>query len=392
MSAEEGTMKKILRSFFIIFCFFATFLLIIPNVISQEKTIIKKGDYFPKLSLEPPVESKHLPYLGIDEGKRFTLNDVNADFILVDIMNTYCSGCRKQAPINNKLYSLIESTAGTKGRIKMFAIAVGCLDVYIKQFIENFNTLYPVIQDPKFVVYDAIGRSPLPLTIFIRPDPKTGESIVVGTHCGFDSDYKGMFNEIQGLMNADLAIIRDEGKKLQAKVVEVKPILSDRELQERIQMAFAEEGDRISSFKTLNLPSGRTVYTSIVQQNMEKKYLFAVMVSRSPPCDVCHDVHFIYVFEATGKILQLIPLQLTKYANGNEPWDNMDVEKMRKRVIGRYLHLPFDFDPEIDAVTSATITCSVIFKSLEEEQSVLKELEEKGLLQSPNDSSNLTDR
>ena len=65
---------------------------------------------------------------------------------------------------------------------------------------------------------------------------------------------------------------------------------------------------------------------------------------------------------------------------------------MWKRVVGRYIQLPFDFDPEIDAVTSATITSSIIFKSLEEEQAVFRELKEKGLLPIPNESPNLTDR
>jgi len=228
------------------------------------------------------------------------------------------------------------------------------------------------------------------LAILIRRDSKTGESIVVWTHSGFDSDYEGIFNEIKMLMNADLAIIKEEGKVIQPRVVEVKPILSDRELQKEIEAAFAKEGDRISNIKTIDLQSGRTIYTSMVQQDMKKKNIFAVMVSRPTPCDVCHDVHFIYVFEASGKILQLIPLQLTKY--GNKPWDYMDIEKMQQRVVGRYLQLPFDFDPEIDAVTSATITSSVIFESLEEEQAVFRELKEKGLLLIPNEGPDLTDR
>ena len=118
----------------------------------------------------------------------------------------------------------------------------------------------------------------------------------------------------------------------------------------------------------------------------KKKNVFAVMVSRPTPCDVCHDVHFIYVFDATGKILRLVPLQLTKY--GNEPWDQADIEKIRKRIEGQYIQSSFDFDPEIDAVTSATITSSIIFRSLEEEQITLRELKEKGFLQNPAGSPN----
>jgi hypothetical protein len=383
-------MNKKLRSFFAVYCFFVTSVLITPDVVSSEKPTIKKGDYFPELSLNAPVESTRVSYLGIDEGQSFTIRDIKADIILVEIMNINCSSCQKQAPVNNKLFSLIESTTATKGRIKMLAIAVGCLDVHIKQFVEHFNTPYPVIQDPKFVVYDAIGRSSIPLAMLIRRDPKTGKSIVAWTHSGFDSDYEGMFNEIKNLMNTDLAIIKEEGKTIQPKVVEVKPILSDRELQEKIEKVFAMEGSRISNLKTISLKSGRTIYMSMIQQDMKKKNIFAVMVSRPNPCDVCHDVHFIYVFEGSGKILQLIPLQPTKY--GNEPWDNKDIEKMQKRVVGRYIQMPFDFDPKIDAVTSATITSSIIFKSLEEEQAVFRELKEKGLLPISKESPNLTDR
>ena len=375
-------MNKRLRSFFAVYCFFAAFLLIIPNVVSQEKPEIKKGDSFPELLLDAPVESTHVSYLGIDKGKSFTLRDIKADIILLEIMNINCASCQKQAPINNKLFSLIESTSATKGHIKMLAIAVGCLDDHIEKFVEHFNTPYPVIQDPKFVVYDAIGRSSIPLAVLIRRDSRTGKSIVARTHSGFDSDYNEMFNDIKTVINIDLAIIKEEGKRIQTRVVEVKPILSDRELQEEIELAFSKEGDRVSNIKTLNLRNGRTIYTSMVQRDMKKKYIFAVMVSRPTPCDICHDVHFIYIFEANGKILQLISVRLTK--DENEPWDNMDIEKMRKRVVGRYLQLPFDFDPKIDAVTSATITSSIIFKSLEEEQAVFRELKEKGLLSIPN--------
>lgn len=271
----------------------------------------------------------------------------------------------------------------------MLAVAVGGLNEYIEQFKEHFKTPYPVIQDPKFIVYGAVGKCPIPLAVFVRKDPQTGESIVAGTHSGFDSDYKGMFKEMQRLMRVDLAVVREEGEKIQPRVVEVKPVITEEELQDKIRAAFSEESSQISGFKKISLQSGRTVYSSIVRQNGQRKCLFAVMVSRPSPCDICHDVHFIYVFETTGKVLQLIPVQLTKY--GNEHWDDSDVEKMRKRLIGRYIYLPFDFDPGIDAVTSATITSSVIFKSLEEEQSLFKELKEKGLLLSPSSSSNLSD-
>ncbi len=362
----------------ITFLSLSVFLLPLAEAISQERPVIKKGDYFPEIPLESPMDSKHRVYLGIGEGKSFTIADIKADFVLVEIMHINCSSCQRQAPINNKLYSLIKSTPETKGRVKMLAIAVGCQNVYIKQFTDHFDTPYPVVQDPKFAVYDAIGRSPTPLAIFVRRDPQRKASIVADTHLGFEPDYKGTFKQIQELMDMNLGTIVAEGKKTEAQVVVIKPIIDEKALQGKIKAAFEKEGEEVIELTKMNLQSGRNVYTGVVQKDEQSKRLFAVIVSRPPPCDVCHDVHFIYLFDVTGKIIQFIPLQLTKY--GNEDWDDIDIEKMRKRVIGRYINMPFDYDPEIDAVTSATITSSVIFDSLDEGQSLFREIKEKDLL------------
>ncbi len=363
---------------FVAFYIFLLFLMNATNAFSEQTPIIKAGDYFPEITLEAPKDPKQLSYLGIPENKVFTIKDIKADLVLVEIMNINCPSCQKQAPINNKLFSLIESPPEAKGRIKMIAIAVGCLDVYMKQFVDHFKTPYPIFQDPKFVVYDAIGKSPIPLAIFVRQDAEGKRGIVAGTHQGFDEDYKGLFKEMQTLVGADLASILEKKKKAESKVVYVKPILEEKELRAKIKVAFTEEGDNLTRFEKINLQTGLNVYTGLVQKDGQAKRLFAAAISRPAPCDVCHDLHFIYVFETTGKILQLIPLQLTKY--GNEPWDEADVDKMRKRIVGRYISSPFDFDPKVDAVTSATITSSIIFKSLNEGITLFKELKERGLL------------
>ena len=74
----------------------------------------------------------------------------------------------------------------------------------------------------------------------------------------------------------------------------------------------------------------------------------------------------------------MIPIQLSKY--GNKKWSEADIEKMRGRIVGRYMSAPFKFNPEIDAVSRATITSSMIFKSLNEGIAVLNELKAKKYL------------
>ena len=86
----------------------------------------------------------------------------------------------------------------------------------------------------------------------------------------------------------------------------------------------------------------------------------------------------VYVFDGTGKIVQFIPLQLTKY--GNRHFNEEDIAKMRGRIVGKQVYDPFQFDAKVDTVARATITCAVIFKSLNEGQGLFKELKERDLI------------
>jgi hypothetical protein len=106
------------------------------------------------------------------------------------------------------------------------------------------------------------------------------------------------------------------------------------------------------------------------------KRLFAEVISRPTLCDVCHDVHFFYIFNEKGVVLDFVPLQLTKW--GNEKWSEQDVQLMRERLKGRFIFTSFYFNPQLDAVTSATITSVVIFDELSRKKELFELLQRDG--------------
>ena len=118
--------------------------------------------------------------------------------------------------------------------------------------------------------------------------------------------------------------------------------------------------------------------TSIEKIKGGAERVFAEVVSRPSVCDVCHDVHFLYVFDSEGKVIRFVPLQLTKL--DNVLWDDAVLEKMRERIVGRYLSTPLIFDPKVDAVSSATMSSALIFDSLSKAKALMTELKEKGLI------------
>ena len=365
--------------FVLVVCFGAIlFLGTLTKVFADEKRLINIGEPFPEIPLQTPDNPEGRAYLGIPEGKSFTIKDVKADLVLVEILNVYCASCWRQVPVYNKLYSLIEADPRTKGRIKMLSVGVGNQDWEVKYFVKQFDVPFPVFADPDFVMHEAIGGSATPFTIFVRQDPVNNTGLVAGTHLGVQYEEKTVFSEMQSLMNVELATLRERGKESEGMIVRVKPLLTEEEMQTRIKKIFAHEGKDLVRFEKVELKEGREVYTGVVQRDGKETRLFARVVSRPPPCDVCHDVHFIYVFDRSGEVLYFDPLQLTKY--GNESFSDTDVAKIRGRVLGKHIFEPFVFDAKVDSVTRATITSAVIFRGLNEGKCLFEGLQEKGLI------------
>jgi hypothetical protein len=104
------------------------------------------------------------------------------------------------------------------------------------------------------------------------------------------------------------------------------------------------------------------IYVISLAPLREGRFLFARLASDPSLCDICHDSHFLYVFDQDGVIVDFVPVQLTKL--GNIPWSAQDVQKIKDQVCGKNIMDTFSFNPKYDAVTTATMTSSVVFESL----------------------------
>ncbi|BCR06210.1 hypothetical protein DESUT3_32790 [Desulfuromonas versatilis] len=348
---------------------------------AQQGRLIAFGDRFPEVALPVPPQAEARDYLGIAPGESFALSGVKAELVLVELLNVHCLHCQMQTRPYNRLVELIEENPATRGRIKLLAVAVGNVPEEVGAFVEKFQVRFPVLPDPRFTIYRALGGQATPFSIYVRQDRPGSEGVVAGTHLGTNFDHEQLLAELQRLAGADLEELRRQGEAAVKVRSAVTSMFSEQELDLRVRNAFINTGGRILNVMPLDLRSGRRVYTALMQQGEERRRLFAEVTSRSAVCDICHDVHFIYVFEPTGKVVGFEPLHLTKYKN--HVWTAAEVEIMRRRVVGTYLSAPPPFDPKIDAVTSATMTSAIIFDSLAQGEALLAELREKGLIAVP---------
>jgi hypothetical protein len=187
-----------------------------------------------------------------------------------------------------------------------------------------------------------------------------------------------LITSIKNIMQMDVASVRRLAANQTRASAAINPIVTDNELQAIIETTFKQISASVQSVKKIEISQSKHLYTCLATQYGKSQRLFANVIARPPVCSDCHDIHFIYVFDSTGIVLEIVNLQLTKW--GNEPWDAADMAKMRGRLIGRSLRSPFIFNPSVDAVSSATITSAMIFNSLSQGNQLLKALQVGGWL------------
>ncbi|HMA85525.1 MAG TPA: hypothetical protein VKN73_07465 [Desulfosalsimonadaceae bacterium] len=340
--------------------------------------LINVGEEFPATGLKAPENPKDRQYLGIDSDSEFAISDIQADLVLVEILNVYCVHCQDQAPIYNKLFDKINADASLGRQIKMIGVGAGNNQSEIESFREKYDIAFPLVPDPRLDLHQAIGSPRTPFSVLVRVKKDPPIAMTALTYSGVKHDQNAVFQDMKALKSLELPVLRDRGDQQAARYIKVEPPFSRSEIEDRVKKAMmTAAGGRLTEFRMLSIDD-RQVYTGTGGNNEAKKRLFAEVVSRPTLCDMCHDVHFAYVFNQKGKVLDFLPLQVTKW--GNKKWSEKDVQLMRERLVGRFVFTSFEFNPELDAVSSATITSAVIFEGMSEGEELFGQLREKGLI------------
>ncbi|NIO03503.1 MAG: FMN-binding protein [Proteobacteria bacterium] len=337
------------------------------------------GDLFPQYTFDSPAASEDRVYLGLAEVETFTVADIQADLIIFEVLNTYCTSCQRQASIYNGVFRLVEGDPVTKGRIKWLAVAVGNNETEVEAFRKEKSVPFPMLTDVHFEFYDVIGGPGgvrTPLTMLVRKGDR-GEGIVVESHIGFRGKEEEIFQEIKAALQYDLAYLKFKTaeRAVLPATEELTPPFSDEDLLQTIKEGMEIPGVSVLEVRKIRFRK-QVVYLGRVATGSESKQFFAKVVSRPPLCDVCHDIHFTYVFDEAGKVVNFLPIYVTK--NANRPWSDQDVQKMRDRIVGQSLLMPFRFDRDVDAVSGATVTSVVIFDGINRGKSIYADLMRKG--------------
>jgi len=358
-------------------------LFLLPAAASRAR-IIEPGDTLPRLSFTQPLAAEEMNYLRLpDEGRgadkpvAVVLNDLDAELLVVEFMNCYCPSCQAQAPLMNAACRAIEGLPDFRQKVRIIGVAAGNSFEELTAFKKEQAIPFPLLQDPDFIAYDAIGTPDgTPFTLLARR--VNGRFIVLSTHLGRIGSAEELANDIQSALTSEPAAIQAMAR------AKARPLADGRMLKLKIpekeqrrlvmqSMGAAEAAVRQTApvrITKIVLPKSGVIYRG----EAAGETLYAKVISRKPTCDVCHGLHFIVIFNREGIITGFTPIHLTKY--GNITWTDADIAFMRERIVGRSMLTQKPFSHATDAVSSATMSSALIFNSLNKLSAVFNELKE----------------
>ena len=354
-----------------------------PAHAGQSKTIAV-GDIFPPITTDYAFTAPELEYFGIERGmlslfskKSFAIADINAEIILVDFFNNYCSSCQAQAPVMNDVYKTVQKNPELRKKVRFIGIGAGNNEREVAQFKERNEVPFPLIADQRFSFYDAMGEpGGTPFMLILKK--RGNEAVVVGTHKGLTKNVSFFISSLSTAAEQDIAALTRRVTEQDLPSGDTRQLrlnLTPKQALEKVSQSMAAACANcgpLSDIKQITPSSGGTLYTAATEVGGKPLTLYSRLFSQQPVCDVCHGIHYIITFDGDGIIRDFLPLHATKY--GNVEWNEYDIETMRKQLIGKKLKREIVFDPAIDAVSSATMSSALIFKGANELRSVYKEL------------------
>lgn len=326
------------------------------------------GEPVPGFVLQAPEDSAQRDYLGIVDAS-FTPNQIDAEVLLLELLNVHCPDCCMKVPGYNQLFDMLQEDLWIRKNVKLLGIAVGNSPAEVADFVERWHVAYPVVADPSFIAADATGAETTPFTVLIRQGAHGDPGIVAGVRSEVEIRPEEIFVQLQALARQNHAQLRQEAMEAAEIRRAVASFSTNEELQYRTRTVMLETGGRIEGFSQVPLRSGRWVYTAVMQQADRRQRLFAEVVA----CTEGPMPPYVYAFDDTGKVVAFDTLK------PNLEWTDDDLTQIRHHVVGRYLGAPLSFSHEATA-SSAVSSILLVHERFAQGDALLRELQARRLL------------
>jgi peroxiredoxin len=122
-----------------------------------------------------PSAEIHKQYLGLSSDKDFSLGEIKAQVVIIEIFSMYCPICQRGAAGVNELFRLIQSRPALKDKIKLIGIGAGNSIFEVDFFREKYNVEFPLFSDTDFSIHKKVGgvRTPHFFGLLLKENGRT---------------------------------------------------------------------------------------------------------------------------------------------------------------------------------------------------------------------------
>jgi len=145
------------------------------------------GQTFPPIALEAPKEPAMRTYLGIGDGQTFTVNQVDADVVVVEIFSMYCPHCQREAPTVNALYEVAQKKNRPGKTLKILGVGAGNSPFEVDVFAKKYSVPFPLIPDGDYSVHKTLGQVRTPHFIAVKRGADGSRKVVYSQAGSFGS-------------------------------------------------------------------------------------------------------------------------------------------------------------------------------------------------------------
>lgn len=175
-------------------------LLLLPIFLRAEPAPPAEGGKIPDIRLAIPTDPGYRTYLGIQGEGTFSLPQIKASVVIVEIFSMYCPHCQKEAPNVNSLYAKIQSHDKFKDKVKLVGIGVGNSPFEVAYFKKTYDIQFPLFSDGDFIIHKQLGEVRTPYFIGFK-NHKDGSHTVFYSKPGAIADYGAFLKLIQTQIN-----------------------------------------------------------------------------------------------------------------------------------------------------------------------------------------------
>ncbi len=275
------------------------------------------------------------------DGETFHLYDsIGKKTITLTFLSIRNEGVKKAIEILKTVYSRYK-----REDLDIIRIAVGDTPEEVKKFREKYYVNYPMYVDENGEVAKRYGVAISPNRAII-----SNKVIIINK--------KGLIRYMQDEISLE---------NLNGVLAKAGSYFRE-ELPETLLMDYIRKAaPGIASFQKIFLGDGQMVFVGL-SENREK--IFVREVFKDVLCDVCTNVHFVYSFDLSGRIKNIVLIESIDLYGVP-----ISADDYLQRVLGKAAQkLPLHLKKDVDALTGATQSCKLILEGINETPQILAAL------------------